>query len=47
MVEGLDDLDQAIYAMATRAKEVTPERLLKIWSIDIEPAKRTIDLISQ
>ena len=47
MVEGLDGLDREISAVATRAKGVTPERLSKIWSIDIETAKRTIDLTSQ
>ena len=31
----------------TKAKGVTPERLSKIWSIDIETAKKTIDLTSQ
>ena len=46
MVEGLDGLDQEISAISTRAKGVTPERLSKIWSIDIETAKRTISLTS-
>ena len=46
IVEGLDGLDQQISAVATRAKGVTPEQLSKIWSIDIETAKRTIDLTS-
>ena len=43
----VDDLDNEVGATATRARGVTPERLSKIWSIDIETAKRTIDLISQ
>ena len=37
-------VDQGIGAVSTRAKGVTPERLLKIWSIDLETAKRTIGL---
>ena len=47
IVDGLNGLDQEVSAMATRAKGVTPERLSKIWSIDIETAKRTIGLTSQ
>ena len=43
----VDDLDKEVGATATRASGVTPERLSKIWSIDIETAKRTIDLTSQ
>ena len=43
----VEDLEREIAAAATRAKGVTPERLSKIWSIDIETAKRTIDLTSQ
>jgi len=44
MVEGLDS---DIAATATKAKGVTPERLSKIWSINIETAKGTIKLTSQ
>ena len=40
-------VDQEIGAVSTRAKGVTPERLSKIWSINLEPAKRTIGLTSQ
>jgi len=40
-------VDQEIGAVATRAKGVTPERLSKIWSIDLETAKRTIGLTSE
>ena len=40
-------VDKEISAMSTRAKAVIPERLSKIWSIDIETAKRTIGLTSQ
>ena len=47
MVEVLDGLDQEVSAMATREKGVTPEQLSKIWSIDIETTKRTIELTSQ
>ena len=47
IVDSLDGLDQEVSAMATRVKGVTPERLLKIWSIDIETAKRVIGLTSQ
>ena len=50
IVDGLDGLDQEVSTMGTilnRAKRVTPERLSKIWSIDIETANRTIDLTSQ
>ena len=47
MVEGLHSLDQEVSAMTTRAKGVTPERLSKIWSINIETPKRTIELTSQ
>ena len=43
----VDDLESEIGATATRARGVTPERLSKIWSIDIETAKRTIELTSQ
>ena len=43
----VDDLESEIGATATRARGVTPERLSKIWSIDIETAKRTIDLTTQ
>jgi len=34
-------------ATAGRARGVTPEHLSKIWSIDYETAKRTIDITSQ
>ena len=40
-------VDQEIGAVSTRAKGVTPERLSKIWSIDLETAKRTIGLTSE
>ena len=40
-------VDQELGAVSTRAKGVTPERLSKIWSIDIETAKKTIGLTSQ
>ena len=40
-------VDQEIGAVSTRAKGVTPERLSKIWSIDLGTAKRTIGLTSQ
>ena len=43
----VEDLDQEISFVATKAKGVTTERLSNIWSIDIETAKRTIDLTSQ
>ena len=43
----VDNLESEIGATATKARGVTPERLSKIWSIDIEIAKRTIDLTSQ
>ena len=43
----VDNLDTEVSAAAGREKGVTPERLSKIWSIDIETAKRTIDLTSQ
>ena len=38
------DLESEISATTGRAKGVTPERLSKIWSVDIEIDKRTIDL---
>ena len=42
------DLESEIGATANRrAKGVTPEKLSKIWSIDIETADRTIGLTSQ
>ena len=42
------DLEGEIGATASRrAKGVTPEKLSKIWSIDIEAAKRSIGLTSQ
>ena len=45
LVEGLES---EIGATAKKkVKGVTPERLSKIWSIDIEAAKRTIGLTSQ
>ena len=43
----VDNLESEICATATKARGVTPERLSKIWSIDIEIAKTTIDLTSQ
>ena len=43
----VDDLDNEIGATATKASGVTPKQLSKIWSIDIETAKRIIDLTSQ
>ena len=43
----VNDLESEVSAAAGRAKGVTPERLSKIWSIDIKTAKRTIDLTSQ
>ena len=43
----VDDLESEIGTTATRARGVTPERLSKIWPIDIETAKRTIELTSQ
>ena len=39
----VDDLESEVSAAAGRAKGVTTERLSKIWSIDIEIAKRIID----
>ena len=42
-----DDLESEVSAAVGHAKGVTPERLSKKWSIDIETAKRTIDLTSQ
>ena len=45
MVEGLDSEVGA--TAKKKVKGVTPERLSKIWSIDIEAAKRTIGLTSQ
>ena len=47
IVNGLDGLDPEVSAMATRGKGVTLERLLKIQSININTAKRIIDLTSQ
>ena len=48
MVEDLNGLDQEISAMSsTKAKGLTSEQLSKIWSIDIETAKRKIGLTSQ
>ena len=44
----IDDLESEVLAtVGRRAKGVTPERFSKIWLIDIETAKRTIDLMSQ
>ena len=43
----INDLEPEVSAAIGRAKGVTPERLSKIWLIDIETAKRTIDLTSQ
>ena len=43
----VDNLESEISATVTKTRGVTPERLSKIWSIDIETAKRTIDLTSQ
>ena len=40
----VDGLESEIGTTATRARGVTPERWSKIWSIDIETAKRTIKL---
>ena len=41
------NLDQEISVTATKATGVTAERLSKIWSTNIETAKRTIDLTAQ
>ena len=47
-ISSLDNMvDQEIGAVSTRAKGLTPERLSKVWSIDLETAKRTIGLTSQ
>ena len=43
----IENLDQEISATATKAKGVTSEQLSKIWSINIETAKRTVDSTSQ
>ena len=43
----VDDLESEVSAAIGHTKGVTPERLSKIWLIDIETAKRTIDLTSQ
>ena len=43
----VDNLESEIGVTVTKARQVTPERLLNIWSIDIETAKRIIDLTSQ
>ena len=43
----VNDLELEVSAAAGRAKGVTSESLSKIWSIDIEIAKRTIDSTSQ
>ena len=44
----VNNIESEISATArAKAKGVTPERLSKIWSIDIETAKKTIDLTSQ
>ena len=44
----VNNIESEISATArTKATGVTPERLFKIWSIDIETAKKTIDLTSQ
>ena len=39
----VDDLESEVLAAIGHAKGVTPERFSKIWLIDIETAKRTID----
>ena len=39
----VDNLESKIGATATRAKGVTTERMSKIWCIEIEIAKRTIE----
>ena len=42
------DLESEIGAtVSKRAKRITPEKLFKIWSVDIEAARRTIRLTSQ
>ena len=43
----VNDLESEVSAAVGRAIGVMPERLSKIWLIDIETAKRTIDLTSQ
>ena len=43
----INDLESEVSVVVGRAKGVTPERLSKVWSIDIETAKRMIDLTSQ
>ena len=44
----VNNIESEISATArTKATGVTPERLSKIWSIDIETAKKTINLTSQ
>ena len=43
----VNDIELEVSVAVGRAKGVTPERLSKVWSIDIETAKRTIYLTSQ
>ena len=43
----VDNLELEVSAVIGRAKGVTLEQLSKVWSIDVETAKRMIDLTSQ
>ena len=46
--EGIDRLESEVSAsVGGRAKGVSPEHLSKIWSIDLETAKKTIDITTQ
>ena len=42
-----DDIEAQISATGGKAKGVSPEHLSKIWSIDLETAKRTIEITEQ
>ena len=45
--ESLDILESENGATIGRAEGVSPDHLSKIWSIDLETAKRTIDVTTQ
>ena len=43
----IEILEAEVGAVGSRAKGVTPQHLSKVWSIDIETAKRTIDVTTR
>ena len=45
--QSIEQLEEEIGAVGTCAKGITPQHLSKVWSIDIETTKRTIDMTTQ